>query len=348
MSDVGYLQNEKVTALDRRMAENYLTGHWQTGGEQEEDLKPWLWRWPVIYSCLQEAGQVVPLGKVDDPNNRRTVQLRNPGQSRGVSRTLGMSVQLVNPGETAECHRHTNAALRFVIESKGTTTTVEGERILMEPGDLLLTPNWTWHDHANFTDGQAIWLDVLDGRLTRLLGANFHQLYSEGTVQPITKPDGYSKQRLGSIRPRVATMTNQAFPYAYKWSDTKQALEELAQAGETDPYDGVLLEYTNPVTGGPTMPTIGCWIQMLRPGETTKRHRHTGITISHVVQGEGATLAGKREMEKLEWAQRDCFFVPSWCWHEHHNTSSTKPAIIFSVTDRPVMEALCLYREEGA
>jgi gentisate 1,2-dioxygenase len=128
MSDTGQLDNEKVAALDRRMAENYLTGHWQIGGEREEDLRPWLWRWSVIYSCLQEAGQVVPLGKVDDPNNRRTVQLRNPAQARGASRTIGMSVQLVNPGETAECHRHTNAALRFVLESRACT------RLLKERG----------------------------------------------------------------------------------------------------------------------------------------------------------------------------------------------------------------------
>ena len=348
MNSPDNLQNEKVAALDRRMAENYLTGHWQTTEEREEDLRPWLWRWPVIYSCLQEAGEVVPLGKVDDPNNRRTVQLRNPAQSRGASRTLGMSVQLVNPGETAECHRHTNAALRFVIESKGTCTTVEGERILMEPGDLLLTPNWTWHDHANFTDAQAIWLDVLDGRLTRHLGAAFHEVYSEGRTQPITKPDGYSKQRLGAIRPRVVNHSNQAFPYAYKWADTKKALEKLAEAGDASPYDGILLEYTNPVTGGPTMPTIGCWIQMLRPGEETRRHRHMGIAIYHVVQGEGVILAGKRDMEKFEWGERDCFFVPLWCWHQFRNTSNTKPAIIFSVMDRPVLEALGLYREENS
>jgi gentisate 1,2-dioxygenase len=347
MSNAGHLQREQVFSLDRRMAENFLTGHWQTSGEREDDLKPWVWRWSVIYSCLREAGEVVPLGKVDDPNNRRTVQLRNPGLPRGASRTLGMSVQLVNPGETAECHRHTNAALRFVVESKGMYTTVEGERLLMEPGDLLLTPNWTWHDHANFTDSQAVWLDVLDGRLTRYLGASFHQLYSEGAVQPVTKPDGYSQRRLGTIRPRVTNNFNQAFPYKYGWTETLNALEQLAKAGEATPYDGVLLEYVNPVTGGPTMPTIGCWIQMLRPGETTRKHRHTGITIYHAVQGEGATLAGKRDMEKLEWGERDCFVVPSWCWHEHRNTSSTKPAVLFSVTDRPVLESLGLYREEN-
>ncbi|HWP60926.1 MAG TPA: cupin domain-containing protein [Candidatus Acidoferrales bacterium] len=347
MSKASVLQSDDVAALDRRMAEHFLTGHWQTVAEREEEPKPWLWRWSVIYSCLQEAGEVVPLGKVDDPNNRRTVQLRNPALARGATRTIGMSVQLVNPGETAECHRHTNAALRFVIESKGMYTTVEGERLLMEPGDLLLTPNWTWHDHANVTDSPAIWLDVLDGRLTRYLSASFHEVYSEGRTQPVTKPEGYSKHRLSSIRPRTTVNGNQAFPFVYKWAETRQTLEKLAEAGDASPYDGILLEYTNPVTGGPTMPTIGCWIQMLRPGEETRKHRHTGSSIFHVVQGEGIVFAGKREMEKFEWGERDCFVVPSWCWHQFRNLSNTKPAIIFSVTDRPVLEALGLYREEN-
>ena len=113
---------------------------------------PHLWPWSVIYSCLMESGEVVKLGGVDDAANRRTVQLVNPAltQRKATSRTLQMSIQLVKPGERAECHRHTAAALRFVVEGDGTGyTNVEGEEMLMEPGDLVLTPNWTWHDHFN-------------------------------------------------------------------------------------------------------------------------------------------------------------------------------------------------------
>ena len=132
----------------------------------------------------------------------------------------------------------------------------------------------------------------------------------------------------------------------YAWADIPPLLESLHRS-EGSPYDGILLEYANPLTGGPTMPTIGCWIQWLAPGETTQAHRHTSSTIYHVVEGEGVTTVGasKGVGDDLTWGPKDCFFVPSWRWHHFRNTSK-KPAILFSVTDRPVLESLGLFREE--
>jgi gentisate 1,2-dioxygenase/1-hydroxy-2-naphthoate dioxygenase len=260
-----------------------------------------------------------------------------------------MSIQLVKPGERAECHRHTAAALRFVVEGDGTGyTNVEGEQMLMEPGDLILTPNWTWHDHFNPGKNNLVWLDVLDSHLSNYLDASFHENYGEGPAQPITKRDGYCRQGFGPVRPRTANPDNRALPYTYKWRDTLNALKEAATAGQVDPYDGVLLEYTHPLSGGPTMPTIGCWAQLIPPGVTTKPQRHTSSTIYHVVQGIGITSAGEKKSvrDDLNWGTKDCFFVPSWNWHQFTNKSNKEPAIIFSVTDRPVLESLGLFREE--
>jgi gentisate 1,2-dioxygenase len=343
-------EDPRLEALHRRMAENSLGGHWQTRARAPR-LEPFRWPWSVIYSCLMESGEVIKLGHIDDAAKRRTVQLVNPAltEQKSTSRTLQMSVQLVKPGERAECHRHTAAALRFVVEGDGSGyTTVEGEEMRMEPGDLVLTPNWTWHDHYNPGKNPIVWLDVLDVHLTTYLDATFHENYSEGPAQPVIKPDGYCRQRLGVVRPRTTRVNGQTLPYAYKWSDTLAALKEVAATDRKDPHDGVLLEYANPLTGGPTMPTIGCWVQWLAPGETTKTHRHTSSTIYHVVQGEGVTTVGmsKGVGEDLTWGAKDCFFVPSWRWHHFQNTSKKEPAIIFSVTDRPVLESLGLYREE--
>jgi gentisate 1,2-dioxygenase/1-hydroxy-2-naphthoate dioxygenase len=109
-----------------------------------------------------------------------------------------------------------------------------------------------------------------------------------------------------------------------------------------------LLEYTNPLTGGPTMPTIGCWVQWVPPGAATKPHRHTSSTIYHVVEGEGVTTVGDKKNggTELAWGSRDCFFVPPWKWHHLKNNSRREPALLFSVTDRPVLESLGLFREE--
>jgi len=343
-------EDPRLEALHRRMAENSLGGHWQDRARAPK-LEPFLWPWSVIYSCLMESGEVIKLGHIDDAAKRRTVQLVNPALTahKSTSRTLQMSIQLVKPGERAECHRHTAAALRFVVEGDGTGyTNVEGEQMLMEPGDLVLTPNWTWHDHYNPGKNPIVWLDVLDVHLTAHLDATFHEVYGEGPAQPVVKPDGYCKQRLGTVRPRTVDVGGQALPYAYKWKDTLAALKEVAAAGRKDPHDGILLEYVNPLTGGPTMPTIGCWIQWLAPGEATKPHRHTSSTIYHVVEGQGVTTVGEKKGvgEELTWGPRDCFFVPSWKWHQFRNASRKEPAIIFSVTDRPVLESLGLFRAE--
>jgi gentisate 1,2-dioxygenase len=344
------VETPELAALHRRLAEYSLGGHWQPR-EKNPELLAHVWPWSVIYSCLMESGEVVKLGGIDDAAKRRTVQLVNPSltNKKATTRTLQMSIQLVKAGERAECHRHTAAALRFVVEADGTAyTNVEGEQMLMEPGDLVLTPNWTWHDHFNPGEKNVVWLDVLDLHLSNHLDAVFQENYGEGPAQPIVKSDGYCRQRLGAIRPRVRNASNAALPYTYKWRDTLHALQAIAGAGGNDPHDGVLLEYIHPLTGGPTMPTIGCSVQWLRPGEITKPHRHTSSTIYHVVEGEGITTVGPKKTagKDLAWRSRDCFFVPSWNWHQFQNTSKKEPAIIFSVTDRPVLESLGLFREE--
>lgn len=342
-------ENPRLEALHQVMSENSLAGHWQSR-ERVPDLVPWLWPWQVIESCLIESGEVIRLGEADSAAARRTVQLINPSLTdrKSTSRTIQMSIQLVKPGEAAECHRHTAAALRFIVESGGAYTAVNGERMFMEPGDLVLTPNWSWHDHANNTSENAVWLDVLDFPFSGYVGSMFSEVFPEGRAQPITKPDGYSQRRLGAIRSGFGgNVKNEALPYTYKWSDTLAALEAMGDAGESSETDGVLLEYTNPVTGGPTMPTIGCWVQKLRPGEKTNPHRHTGVTVYHAVGGDGSTVVGRgAEERELNWGVRDCFFVPSWTWHRHENRSASEAAYLFSVTDRPVLEAFNLYCEQ--
>ncbi|MFT5539564.1 MAG: gentisate 1,2-dioxygenase, partial [Alphaproteobacteria bacterium] len=163
-ADAGASNDQRIEALHERLAAHSLGGHWQERKERDAVLVPHVWPWKAIYSCLMVSGKVIKLGHAGDAANRRTVQLVNPAITnlKSTTRTLQMSIQLVNPGETAECHRHTAAALRFVVEGDGTAfTNVEGEQMLMEPNDLVLTPNWTWHDHQNVGTEPVVWLDVL-------------------------------------------------------------------------------------------------------------------------------------------------------------------------------------------
>jgi gentisate 1,2-dioxygenase len=358
------VDDPRVDALHERMAEHSLGGHWQKKRrDPNPKLVPHLWPWETVYSCLLESGEVIKLGGINDAAKRRTVNLVNPSipDLKATSRTLQMSVQLVKPGEMAECHRHTAGALRFVVEGEGTGyTNVNGEQMIMEPNDLVLTPNWTWHDHQNPGATPLVWLDVLDIHLIGHLDINIHENYQDArdgqgnyfgnASQPVLYPDGFCRQRFGPIRPRNGAEDNRFLPYTYKWAEARAALDAMAEAGERDPHDGVLLDYVNPLTGGATMPTIHCRVQLLPPGEETRPHRHSSSTIYHVVEGEGVTTVGGESSggNEMAWTKRDCFFVPSMDWHAHRNASRSEPAILFSVSDRPVLESLGLYREEHA
>jgi gentisate 1,2-dioxygenase len=128
----------------------------------------------------------------------------------------------------------------------------------------------------------------------------------------------------------------------YKWRETRRALAEMLPESES-PCDGKCLEYRNPVTGGSTFPTFSCWIQMLDAGKETQEHRHTSSQLYYVVEGSGVSeVAG----EKLEWETGDFFVVPNWSWHRHRNSSASVHAVLFSTTDRPLQEAIGVYREE--
>jgi gentisate 1,2-dioxygenase len=189
----------------------------------------------------------------------------------------------------------------------------------MAPGDLVLTPNWSWHDHANDTDAPMIWLDGLDTPLVRMLEAGFYEEYHQ------------ERQNLG---PPV-----NASEWHYPMSEMRAALERrgVAHTGEE-----INLEYTNRRTGGPVMPTIACHMQLLRPGEKTQARRRVCCTNYHVVEGAGYSVVGE---QRLDWDDKDVFTVPTWTFCEHVN-SGDQPAFLFSFSDAPVMKALSLYREE--
>jgi gentisate 1,2-dioxygenase len=342
-------QSEEISALDAfyaDMAHLQLEGLWRLGGEIQaaQPLKvaqPYVWRGADIERVQARAGDLIRDGL---PGERRTVRLVNPGlvAQHCATQTLSAAVQLLDPGEIAPPHRHSPAAIRFVTRGHGAYTTVEGERCTMGPGDLVLTPRWTWHHHGNDGDEPVAWMDGLDIPLVLLLNANFFQPWPTG-LQPETEPVDGSLQRYGgALRP---VWTRPGAPprplLTYRWETTLAALQRLAQI-EASPYDDVALEYTNPRTGGHVLPTLACWIQMLRPGVRTRAHRHTSSAVYHVFRGQGYSVI---DGQRLDWAQGDFLALPGWAWHEHANPG-TAEAILISITDLPTMEALELYHEE--
>jgi gentisate 1,2-dioxygenase len=147
---------------------------------------------------------------------------------------------------------------------------------------------------------------------------------------------------VGALRPSwVRSHSIQPPAFCYKWDDTENALSKVGEQ-PGDPYDGITLEYANPLNGGPTLPTMSCHIQMLRSGEKTKAHRHTSCGIYHVYRGSGVTFI---DDQCYEWGQGDSFVIPHWRFHRHENASKEE-AILFVMTDKPLMEAIGHYRED--
>lgn len=312
-------------------------------------ITPQLWKWREIEPLLYKAGELVTVG---EEAMRRNLVLQNPdlkkrvGNFAGPAPTIAAGIQMVKPGEIAPAHRHTQSALRFVIRGKGAYTAVDGEKLVLGERDLVVgAPVWAWHHHGNDSDAPIIWMDVLDAPLVAFLGATFFEPYPE-PQQPITKPEGYTGRRAGSLwaRPVGTKPERKVLPAHYRWKEAYKALVELS-AGEGDPYDGAAMEYINPVTGGHTTHTFSCWLHLFRPGEHTKAHRHTSTMLCHVVQGRGYSILNGEL--KLEWEQGDTFVVPQWVWHEHANAQGKDETILFSVNDAPIFEVFELFREEA-
>ena len=304
-------------------------------------LAPHVWRWDRMRELAIQAGE---LPSLKGQGFRRALTMRNPGLKNpqaGATKTMSAAVQIVWPGEVAEAHRHTAAAIRFVIEGEGAFTVQDGERFRMQEGDLVLSPSWAWHDHNNPTDKPVIWLDCLDAPLVGYFDAMFQEPFPED-VQPVTKPVGFTNASIGNglMRPKLEDLHGGALPLTYRWDEAYGA---LLGYGEEDRFDGVMMEYANPVTGGHSMPTLALKLQRLASGAHTDAHRHTSSVVYHVAKGEGYSII---DGNRLDWAKGDTFVLPPWALHEH-GTDSPDDAVLFSMSDLPVIEAMGLYREEA-
>lgn len=302
-----------------------------------------LWRYQDILPHLTRAGEVITAEEAV----RRVLVLENPALagSASITNSLYAGLQLILPGEIAPAHRHTQSALRFIVEGRGAYTAVDGERTMMHPGDFILTPSWTWHDHGNpGIDGVSepvVWLDGLDIPLTRFFNGGFAE-NGDAASQPIARPQGRSYAAYGHnmapVRQLHAGTSSPIFNYPYERS--REALETLRRQQEIDAWVGVKLRYVNPLTGGAPMPTIGACMQLLPAGFRGLPHRSTDGTVFSVVEGHGAAIIGGR---RFEFAPRDTFVVPSWSTLV---LETAEDAVLFSFSDRPVLEAIGQLREE--
>ena len=313
--------------------------------QPKSDSVPVLWRYRDLREHVLRSVELVTPEKA----GRRVIYLNNPGR-RDVAACVGWlysGLQVMHPGEVATAHAHSACALRFIMEGAGAYTVVDGHKMTLGANDFVLTPNGTWHEHGvESTGAPCIWQDGLDIPLVNALEANFYAVHPD-LKQAVGYPVDDMSKTWGhpGLTPATGTWSKPYSPLLkYEWNKTYDALSGFAGATDGSPFDGVMMNYINPATGGPVMSTIGAAMQMLRPGEATKAHRHTGSVIYQVAMGRGHSVING---QRFDWRERDIFCVPSWAWHEHANASASDDACLFSFNDMPVMQALHLYREEA-
>ena len=302
------------------------------------DALPAIWRYAQVKPFLLESGRLISAKEAE----RRVLILENPGlQGQSTcTPTMYAGLQLILPGEVAAAHRHTQSALRFVVDGEGAYTAVQGERVTMKPGDFIITPKWTWHDHGNPGNEPVIWLDGLDIQVVRMLGAQFRENFPEDE-QPIGRPEGDALARYGAnMLPMGYVAHDGVTPiFCYPYVQSRAALFAL-KGGPIHRCHGVKMQYVNPATGGAPIPTMGTFLQLLPKGFAGAPYRSTDGTVVSVVEGSGRL---ELDEQSIEFGPKDTFVVPSWYRHRLHASQDT---VLFSYSDRPIQLALHLWREQ--
>ena len=339
----GATQNTARQQYYDRIAKDHMTPLWEVLGalvprEPNSPAQPTLWRYANLRDKVLEAGSLITAEQAE----RRVLILENPGLAgqSAITQSLYAGLQLILPGEVAPAHRHTQSALRLVMDGEGAYTAVDGERTTMRRGDFIITPSWTFHDHGNLGDQPVVWLDGLDIPTVRFYDAGFAE-HGQSASQEAVRPEGDALARYGNNMVPVDFYQDAAEPtrvFVYPFERTMESLNKIA-SGKPDPHLGHKLRFINPATGASPMPTIGAFAQRLPAGFETRTYRCTDGTVYVCLDGEATVWIGENEWQ----LQRDdIFVVPSWRplkFLAKHDTT------LFSYSDRPALQSLGLWRE---
>ena len=305
----------------------------RTGGGRRGPEAALLWRWEQVEPLITEAVRATSIENAD----RRVLSLRKPASNSvaaGLTTNLVAALQILMPGELAPAHRHTMGALRFVMEGDGAETVVDGKSCPMAPGDMILTPGWTWHEHVHKGSSRMVWFDGLDVPIHRHLETI---RFEPGPAKdlPAQLPD--AAFAAAGLVPQTSFDRRSFSPlHRYPWDAAKTALGETPRA-----EDGSrILRYTNPLTGGAAMDLIDCFLLGLDPGRPSAQTRSTSTAICVVAEGSGSSRIGERD---LAWGRNSIFTVPHGNWASHCADAS---AILFMMTDRDLMQRLGVLRDE--
>jgi gentisate 1,2-dioxygenase len=318
------------------------------------------WKWSEISPYLEKIARISQYADVPPVEfaDRQQFLLTNPGLGGRlqVAATIRCAMSIYNPGDLARAHLHSPNASRTILSDNGGYTNVEGERCEASRGDLILTPNGSWHDHGNDGTTPVVWIDTLDWPLMEFLDIIWLDEDMPGTIgrdnlraQKTAQASGHSRKLYGAggLLPKFVEhrrgFGHGTSPYIhFHGRDVLEALTALrGEAG--DPHEGINLEFTHPATGGPLFPTLSYGAQLLRAGEETRLKRETSSTVYVAMKGRGETEVGGRT---FAWEENDVFVVPNFLWRRHR-ASASSDAVLYSMSDTPLLEKIGQYRAQG-
>ncbi|MCC6008377.1 MAG: cupin domain-containing protein [Rhodobacteraceae bacterium] len=302
--------------------------------------RPHVWAYDAVRPLLMRAGELTPVEKAE----RRVLVLSDPGRGVGAMQataSIYVGLQLLLPGETAPAHYHTPSAARVIVEGEGAYTVVNGEKLVMEEGDLIFTPGGMWHDHGHEGQEPVVWLDALDLPVFYVLEGSYAV---EGTLQAQkNRPDAsqveYLAAGLAPARTRDGDAPAPRYPLMrYPWKQVRAALDHMAIHSGREIAE---LDYVNPETGRSVLPTLGFTAMLLPAGEAVRPPLRSISSVFHVVEGRGATtINGVRH----EWGPKDTFSAPVFAEITHE---ATETARLIRIHDAPLQEKLGYYEERA-
>jgi gentisate 1,2-dioxygenase len=297
---------------------------------------PAMWRYDEIKPWLLRASKLITKKEAE----RRVLVLENPSL-RGttfITNSLYSGLQIILPGEVAPSHRHTPNALRFIVEGTGAYTAVDGEKIPMHVGDVIATPNGTWHDHGHEGTAPVVWMDGLDTPFTNFFGATFREDHPQ-EKQPVTLPHGNSLALFGTGMAPVTHKAASCPLLAWPYERSREVLYHHVRHGEAHPAHGYRLRYSNPATGQHPFPTMAVFLSCLPKGFEGRRARTTDGTVFNVIEGSATVEIGQ---EKYTVGPHDTFVLPPW---EPFRFVANEECVLFNYSDRAAQQTLGFWRE---
>lgn len=151
-----------------------------------------------------------------------------------------------------------------------------------------------------------------------------NKLWAEHHVSPLW--ESRAAHRNSDVRERA---------HIWRWQEMQPLIAAALAETSTEAIERRVLSLISPhaaVVGGAagTTRNLNAGLQILKPGESARPHRHSMNALRFVLSGDGATTVVDGKPCPMHFG--DLVTTPGWCWHEHVHQGSA-PIVWLDVLD---------------